>query len=86
MIDEHKFQEIFTKKQTAEHYESELNKLKIYQFGLLVEEWNRGRSIVSEYTLKSAVERVESDNNMKIMEPAMQDIKDFIALTLARGE
>jgi len=86
MIDEHKFQQVFTKQQAADHYQGEFVKLKWQQFGLLIEQWNRGRAVMPEYTLKSAVERVERDNNMKIMPVVMQDIEAFIELTLAKGE
>ena len=86
MIDENKFKEVFTKKEAASHYQGELVKLKWEQFGLLIEQWNRGRSVMPEYTLKSAVERVERENNYTIMPVVMQDIEDFIELTLAKGE
>ena len=86
MIDEKDFQKVFTKKEAADHYQGEFVKLKWQQFGLLIEQWNRGRKLMPEYTLKSAVERVERDNNMNIMPMVMQDIEAFIELTLAKGE
>ena len=86
MINEEDFQKVFTKQKAADHYQGELKKLKWQQFGLLIEQWNRGRAVIPEYTLKSAVERVERDNDMNIMPAVMRDIKDFIELTLAKGE
>jgi len=75
-----------TKEKAFNHYTAILNELKWQQFGQLIQEWNRGRKLMPEYTLKSAVDRVERENNIKILPVVMEDIKDFIALTLAKGE
>jgi len=74
-FDEWEFQKIFSKEGTAEHYTALLDELKWKQFRLLIEELNRGRKFMPEYTLKSAVKRVERENNMTILPVVMRAAK-----------
>jgi len=65
------------KEKALQHYTAQLEELKREQLGLLTEELNIGRKFMPEYTLESAVKRVERENNMTIL-PAV--------ITLAKGE
>ena len=65
------------KEKAAKHYISQLDELKGWQFWLLIKEWDRGREIMPEYSLKSAVKRVERENNMTILPEV---------IALAKGE
>jgi len=66
-FDEQKFQQIFSKEKALQHYTGLLDELKREQLGLLIEELARGSKIMPEYSLKSAVKRVERANNMTIL-------------------
>lgn len=75
-----------SKEATAAHYIKQVDELKWQQFGRLIEAWNKGRKLSPSYSLESAVERVELDNDTKILPAVMVDIKEWIALTLAQGK
>ena len=74
-FDEQKFQQIFSKEKAVKHYTTQLAELKWQQYGLLFFEWNRGKKLMPEYTLKSAVEHVERENNMTILPAVIALVK-----------
>lgn len=55
------------KKKALKHYTAQLDELKCQQLWLLIKELDRGRKIMPEYSLKSAVKSVERENNMTIL-------------------
>ena len=63
------------KERALKHYTALLDGLGREQCKLLIEELDRGRKIMPEYTLKSAVERVERENNMTILPAVMRVAK-----------
>ena len=65
------------KEKALKHYTTQLDELKCQQLWLLIKELDRGRRLMPEYSLKSAVKRVERENNMTIL-PAV--------IALAKGE
>ncbi len=76
-FDEQKFQQIFTKEKAVNRYTVLLNGLGREQYRLLIKELYRGRKLMPEYSLKSAVKRVERETNMTILP---------VVIALAKGE